>query len=129
MAKVSFVDKMIALKVSADLKDALEGFYEDDGLDIAVGEPRWNDREVTVRVKVTIADQSEYLDAKKAEWDAHCEYFGFSSEDFGRKFQFGAKMYTICGIKPRNYKLPIIAKDVRGKLYKWSPSHIKEKLI
>lgn len=38
---------------------------------------------------------------------------GLQPSDLGRRFVIGGNTYEICGYKPRCYKNPIIAKDVR----------------
>lgn len=46
--------------------------------------------------------------------------FGLKAEDYGREFRtFSRGAFTLCGIKPRNRKYPILGKCVRtGKVYK-----------
>ena len=54
-----------------------------------------------------------------ADFARNAAMFGLTAEDYGREFSTFNGTYTLCDIKPRNRKYPILGKCVRtGKVYK-----------
>ena len=54
-----------------------------------------------------------------SDFARHAVLFGLKAEDYGREFRTFNGTYTLCGIKPRNRKYPILGKCTRtGKTYK-----------
>ena len=54
-----------------------------------------------------------------SDFARHAVLVGLKAEDYGREFRTFNGTYTLCGIKPRNRKYPILGKCTRsGKTYK-----------
>jgi hypothetical protein len=63
-----------------------------------------------------------------AEFEKHCVWYGLQPEDFNKSFWHRGKKYTICGLKPKNRKLPILAKSEEGTVYKFPEDVVKTSL-
>lgn len=58
-------------------------------------------------------------DGIPSDFARNAALFGLKAEDYGREFSTFGGTFTLCGIKPRNRKYPILGKCVRtGKTYK-----------
>lgn len=58
-------------------------------------------------------------DGIPSDFARNAALFGLKAEDYGREFRTFGGTFTLCGIKPRNRKYPILGKCVRtGKTYK-----------
>jgi hypothetical protein len=93
------------------------------GLDVSivVGNASFNN--FSANFKVEVAEKSEngeVLDSFKL----HCNSFGLKETDLGKSFVTHGRTFTICGIAPRSWKRPIIAKS-NGQVYKFSAETVK----
>lgn len=104
--------------IDGALKDALEEY----GLTAKMGNISFSGEDFTTKVTVSCGSDDE---AAQREWDKHAYKFGMESSDFGKTFMVRGKPYTVSGIKPRSSKYPIIAKDEKGKAYKFPPHMVK----
>ena len=58
-------------------------------------------------------------DGIPSDFARNAALFGLKAEDYGREFSTFGGTFTLCCIKPRNRKYPILGKCVRtGKTYK-----------
>lgn len=56
-------------------------------------------------------------------------YDGLKPEDFGRVFYNRGQAFTICGLKPRSPKYPILAKNEAGQTYKFPADLVVRALL
>ena len=65
--------------------------------------------EIKVAVTFALGDEAA---GQEAEFGLFAKRLGLGAEDFGREFQFNGRgrTYTICGIKPRASKRPIVGR-------------------
>jgi len=63
---------------------------------------------------------------EQIQWKANAHilpFYGLKVEDFGKEFMAAnGERFTLCAIKPRNHKLPIIGKRADGKRFKFHTS-------
>jgi hypothetical protein len=57
-------------------------------------------------------------DVAKREWDNSCWLHGLKPEHFGAAVRVNGMSGTICGIKSRAQKYPVLVKAENGKTYK-----------
>jgi hypothetical protein len=58
----------------------------------------------------------------------NAKLFGFEPDDLGKEFSFQGQSYTICGLKPKSRKYPVIAQSAGGKNYKFACRSVLEAL-
>lgn len=109
--------KMIRELVNMALEDALS----DLGLKASIGNMTFDYE--TVSSKLTIA--IEEYDAGKSDFMKGCWKFDLNKSDFGRKFESNGEVFTICGLKPRSRKYPILGKRADGKVFKFPANRVR----
>ena len=66
---------------------------------------------------------------EELEWEknrSHLPLYNLKFEDYGKKFKLpSGEIFTICGINPRKYKMPIIAKLADGRRFKFAPRNFE----
>ena len=62
---------------------------------------------------------------EQAQFEKYCLMFGFKPEDYGKQFVSNGKMFTITGFNLKAHKMPVLAKSIDGKGYKFPESTVK----
>lgn len=85
----------------------LEAKYK---INIALGNIRYGDIDFTVTLKAkrnTPEAVEKVEDRKRSFWNAVCESYGLTPEDFGKTIVVNGLTYTLSEINPRSTKYPI----------------------
>jgi len=81
------------------------------------------------QLKVAVRDSSGKAVTEEADAFRHnAKLFGFEPADLGREFTFEGQPYTICGLRPKSRKYPVIARSGSGKDYKFACRTVLEAL-
>lgn len=112
--------KIIREAVDLALKEALAEL----GLKATTGNMTFDGEKVTTKLTISVAD----YDADETEFKKGCWKFDLKPTDFGRKFESNGEVYTICGLKPRSHKYPIIGRRADGKKYKFPARVVRMQL-
>lgn len=123
---VTKFDRPTCRRVAAVVESAVSAALVDFGLTVKTKGGSFNDGVYTMKLEIALPGGAE--NAAKLEWDSLCDLYGFVGEDFGRTFVSNGKMYTICGIKSRAQKFPIIAVDREGRRFKFPAGRVAQKL-
>ena len=84
------------------------------------------DMKIGIKTQMT---PEEALEKARQDFESKCQRYGLSPKVFNKKFiAHDGKTYTIKMIKTRNRKLPIIAEDENGKLFKFTVDTVKNGL-
>jgi len=115
------------------LRDVLEGYLattaEETGLSIELGRCSFNANTATFKLEVkTIDVDGRAFDENAANFKVFAADFGLSPDDLGKTFVNNFTTFTICGLKPRNRKYPILASKPSGKVFKFTASVIQRLL-
>lgn len=103
-------------KISARIQEALEAVGEELGVTIETGNGRFAADRFNLKLEIHLG---EGVDTGKRDWERTCIYFGLKPEDFGRSFRHAGTTFTVCGIKPKSKKYPILARNANGTTYKF----------
>ena len=58
---------------------------------------------------------------------AYATMVGLADVEFGARFEIQGTTYSICGLKPRSRKYPVLAKQIpTGKTYKFAVDSVKK---
>ncbi len=60
-----------------------------------------------------------------ADWARNAKLLGLEPSDFGKSFVSRGQTYTICGVKIRARKYPVLAKKADGGIYKFPEATVK----
>lgn len=83
---------------------------------------RYDDQSNTLTVRFFTGSTED--DARR-DFDLYASSFGLSPEDFGKQFTYGGKTFTVCGIKPKADRFPIIATNATGSRFKFPVEALK----
>ena len=61
-------------------------------------------------------------------FERHAEAFGFQPSDFRRPFDWGEEILSVYGFNPRARRYPVIAADVRGRLYAFPAAEVLDSI-
>ena len=50
----------------------------------------------------------------KKEFELYSRTFGIKPTAFGTTFTYDDEIFTVCGIKPRSFKFPVLATNIYG---------------
>jgi hypothetical protein len=104
-----------------DINQALKEVGEKHNVSLNTGNCSYDAQQATFKLGV-VANSEDGKVVTKSELDfyEHCESFGLSKADFGKKYKVNGKVCEINGLKPRSYKFPILATDIKtGVCYKF----------
>ena len=109
----------------ADVESALKEVAKKHKVMIDCGKINYADVDFTMQLHVIKNDNGE--DGKKLLFEQNCIYYGFSKEDYERKFTSGGKVYKLIGFNtnsPKNVCSIYCVTD--GKTYKCGAEMVKE---
>ena len=72
--------------------------------------------------------QAGAVNMAESDFISMAPIYGIPAENFGKTFISNGKSFTISGFAPRNRKLPVLAKCVEGKGFKFPVSTVKAAL-
>jgi hypothetical protein len=127
MPTITQIDRNAIRTINAEALPALEEIAKQFGLTLKQEGGRFDPTAGTFTMKVTFVCQT--ADGIPADWSRYAPTFGLAVEDFGKTFRdFSGKPFTVCGIKPRSSKYPVLAKNGAGKVYKFPATQVKAML-
>jgi hypothetical protein len=76
-----------------------------------------------------VRDASGKALTEEAEsFNHNAKLFGFEPADLGKEFNYQSQLYTICGLRLKSRKYPVIARAGNGKSYKFPCRAVLEAL-
>jgi len=124
--KIESFTKSNLKSVRTEIETALNKVGEKLGISLSIGNISFNADQFTS--KLTANSTTDKGEVNQKEWDRFCLFTSFDKDDFGKSFIQGGTTYTICGVKARSRKYPILAKNASGTTYKFG-EEIKAILI
>jgi hypothetical protein len=71
-------------------------------------------------LKVSVLDgDGKAITEESESFRSNAKLLGLEPDDLGKEFTFRGQLYTICGLKPKSRKYPVIARSDNGKDYKF----------
>ena len=123
MARITEMNRQNIERISEDAEVALQIVAEEYGLILNPENGSYDRGRFTT--KWTFVCETE--DGVPADFVRDAPFFGLTKEDYGRTFQADSKTFTLCGLKPRSPKYPILGRDVQsGQVYKFSRTVLED---
>ncbi len=114
-----------------ELNHALERVGREYGIAFEVGNIKYAPDTFHTKITAIIvngeADNKEDIDKTKFEKDAnqHGIFYGFTKEDYRKKFTYGGRDFELVGFNAKAKKYPFIGEGKDGKRYKFPKTIIK----
>ena len=123
------LDKPTVQYIRKRLKAIIEPLAKELGVVIDVGHCTFQTSNCKFQLKVAVRDSDGKPVTEEADsFRRDANLFGFEPSDLGREFIFQGQPYTICGLKPKSRKYPVIARSGNGKDYKFDCRTVMEAL-
>lgn len=103
------------------LETALEPLAEKLGVAIELGPCRFQANNCRFELKIAVRDcNGEAITEEAESFKCNAKLFGFEPADLGKEFVFRGQSYTICGLRTKSHKYPVIARSGTGSDYKFA---------
>lgn len=122
--------KEMLQKIRPDFEDAMKQLEEKYGVRISLGKLTYDSNSAGGKLTILdIGDGGDVFSKERDDFIKHAIIYGLKSEWIDGKFKHNGKSFEISGLKTRNSKLPVLAKNVKtGKVYKFPTDLIVSKM-
>ena len=120
---IKTMDKESVTILNTEVAKAMAEIAEKHGLKIKKGSGTFDPSAGMFTPKFSFICETE--DGIPSDFVQYAPMFGLKAEDFGKVFESNGSKFSICGIKPRATKYPILAKKVgTNNIYKFDSDKI-----
>lgn len=114
------LDKPTVQYIRKRLQAVIEPLARELGVVMDLGHCTFQASHCRFQLKVAVKDSDGKAMTEDAEAFKHnAKLFGFEPTDLGKAFIFQGQRYTVCGLRPKSRKYPVIARSDSGKDYKF----------
>ena len=115
------LDRATVTYIRKHLEAALKPLSEKLGVAIDLGRCTFQISNCRFQLKIAVRDcDGKAITEETESFKRSAKLFGFEPADLGREFTFQGQPYTICGLKAKSRKYPVIARSGNGKDYKFA---------
>ena len=119
--KIKELDRSTVKYIGKRLETAVTPLAEELGVAIDVGNCTFQASNCKFQLKVSVlGSDGEAMTEESESFRSNARLFGLEPDDLGKEFVFRGQSYTICGLKPKSRKYPVIARSGNGKDYKFA---------
>lgn len=119
------MDKQTCRAITAAAVKALEAVAAEYGVVVEAKGGTYFDSSALIKFEFSDVNESGVAQTREAtDFTAYAQHYGLNPEDLGKQFVSGTTRYTIIGLKRRATKMPILAKRLDGKVYKFSAAGV-----
>lgn len=111
--KFSKMDRQTAKEIAVIARRALDAAFAGAGIEVQINGGKFDNHTYSPRVTFAVAGGLE--DKQREEFELYARVHGLKDSDYGRTFDFRGTKYTLCGLRPRAGKYPVIGADGSGK--------------
>ena len=123
------LDKPTVTYIRKRLKAALKPLAKELGVVIDLGNCTFRASNCRFQLKIALLDpKGEAITEESDSFRRNAKLYGFEPADLGKEFIFQGQHYTICGLKTKSRKYPVIARSCNGKDYKFACRNVLEAL-
>jgi len=117
MTKVTKFDKVLANKLSQEMKTLLNAFALEHGLTIRNAGGRFDDTKFTVKLELSVNDPAAAEKKNTDDYNRYCSMFGLLPVHLGTVFSANGKRYKLVGlnVSNRSKKYPIRVLDIAAQ--------------
>ncbi len=119
--KIKQFDKSTVQYISKRLQAVLTPLAKELGVMIDLGSCTFQTSNCRIQLKVAVLDpDGEPVTEEADAFKRSAKLFGFEPADLGTELIVQGQSYTICGLRPKSRKYPVIARAGNGKDYKFA---------
>jgi len=123
------LDRATVTYIRKHLEAALKPLAEKLGVAIDLGHCTFQVSHCRFQLKIAVRDCNGKPITEETESFKHnAKQFGLEPADLGKEFIFQGQPYTICGLRTKSRKYPVIARSGSGKNYKFPCRTVLEAL-
>jgi len=127
--KITKLDRPTVKYFRKRLEAAVKPLAEELGVAIDLGNCTFKTNNCRFQLRVAVLDPNGKAITQEIDsFRSSAKLFGLEPDDLGREFIFQGQSYTICGLKPKSRKYPVIARSGNGKNYKFACRTVLEAL-
>jgi len=114
--KINELDRPTVKYIRKRLEAAVESLAEELGVVIDLANCTFKTNNCRFQLKVAVLDpDGKAITEEIDSFRSNAKLFGFEPDDLGKEFIYRRQSYTICGLKPKSRKYPVIARSDNGK--------------
>ncbi len=119
--KITKLDRPTVKYIRKRLEAAVKPLAEELGVVIDLANCTFKTNNCRFQLKVAVLDPDGKAMTEESEsFRSSAKLFGFEPDDLGKEFMYRRQSYTICGLKPKSRKYPVIGQSDNGKNYKFA---------
>ena len=123
------LDRSTVAYIRKHLEAALQPLAEQLGVAIDLGGCTFEVSNCRFQLKIAVRDAGGKAITEETESFKHnAKLFGFEPADLGKEFIYQGQSYTICGLRLKSRKYPVIGRAGNGKSYKFPCRAVLEAL-
>lgn len=114
--KIKELDTPTIKYIKKRLETAVKPLGEEMGVAIDLGSCTFYTNNCRFQLKVSVLDpDGKAITEEREAFRNNAKLFGLEPDDLGKEFTFRGQLYTICGLKPKSRKYPVIARSDTGQ--------------
>jgi len=119
--KIKQFDKSTVQYITKRLQAVFTPLAKELGVMIDFGSCKFQTSNCRIQLKVAVLDpDGEPVTEEADSFKRSAKLFGFEPADLGAEFIVQGQTFTICGLRPKSRKYPVIARAGNGKDYKFT---------
>jgi len=119
--KIKELDRPTVKYIRKRLETAVAPLAKELGVAIDFGSCTFKTSNCRLQLKVSVLDgDGKAITEESESFKNSAKLFGLEPDDLGREFVFRGQAYSICGLKPKSRKYPVIARSDNRKDYKFA---------
>jgi hypothetical protein len=123
------LDKPTVTYIRKHLEAALKPLAERLGVAIDLGQCTFEVSNCRFQLKIAVRDSNGKAITEETEsFKRNAKLFGLEPADLGKEFNYQGQPYTICGLRTKSRKYPVIGRAGNGKNYKFPCRAVLEAL-
>ena len=127
--KITKFDRPSLKFLRGEIDTALKAVADKHDIVLKLGNISFSGNNASMKVEASVKNASGEVITKEAEdFKRQAMFYGLEPSDLGKTVTMRGQKYTICGLKPKSTKYPILAKRGDGAVVKVPLDMIKRAL-
>lgn len=123
---IKTIDRETCRLLRDRIEQALAPLGQELGIKFNAGNASFNPSNVTFKLEAAITNADGSVETKEAtDFKQLASLYGLKADDYGKPFSTFNGTYNICGLARKSHKFPILAKNAKGKVYKFAVEQVK----
>jgi hypothetical protein len=116
---INTFDRTTLRLINADIEQALKTVAEKYGVHMSLGGTSFTPDNYTTKLNVSIKRDGEVVTPEAKTFEKYAAYYKIDKK-LGDTFTHRGNKFTITGLKTSSPKYPVLAKDAKGRTFKFT---------